>query len=347
MDLNEVSTPIASGLSPSGAVGDAYNLQAVFDGGTNADVKYGAVELYGFDAASRIWKYRRPTADSLPWPRVALLPGALVTQSSSRPVGVAGWFYDNRPLVACMSATPADALAIGQECGTVKDSFALKVGNRGFVIVGVLADSGGRRFALVRPFSSGGGSWSKANTKIVRYGGATPISFYAFNKVEYGTTTDSQEIYGNLPYPGSNDFIFNTSGLLDLDIDAGWGTAYDVYTTIKLQFYGFDYSLDLDNMTWDNRPTTGPRIADMSISQIHRFDASTHSYGASISSIVAKTNQTEYVADGPINAVSFRAIVSVGISVYYLSTVKKILAYWGDSRYIYQLPTSHPLMPPV
>jgi len=136
-----------------------YNSKVIFDdSGHNADCKYGVAEKYAWDTVKRMYSVRRPASDSIQPALCVIFPGAMLESNAALPVAVAAFEKDSRPVLASVRSD-SDAPAIGSNLGTVAGQWGLKVGNTGFVCVGISIDegAGGRRFVYVRPSGGGGG----------------------------------------------------------------------------------------------------------------------------------------------------------------------------------------------
>lgn len=140
--------------SPAGP-GTVYTTSAILGGSYDADCSYGVGEVYGREGDGTL-QLRRPSANNQPWQICAVLPGAEIVRSSTYPYRVAAFEQDARPVIVSIT-DDSDAPTIGSMLGTVAGSWKLKVGNYGFICVGIIEDagkgSGGRRRVYARPFS--------------------------------------------------------------------------------------------------------------------------------------------------------------------------------------------------
>lgn len=161
---------------PTVAQDTVYNYLVIFDDtGHNADVRHGIAEMFEWNKDRLQHKVRRPTADNLSWSLCVGFPGARVSSDADKPLKVAAFMRDNRPVIAGLTAD-SDVPTLGCSLGTVKDKWGLKVGNTGFVCTGVINDTAGARYVYVRPVGGGGGgAFSLAQATADGTGGTVKV----------------------------------------------------------------------------------------------------------------------------------------------------------------------------
>lgn len=150
-------------VAPAIVSRNPYTTAVILDGAVNCGVQYGVAEVYGWSSTDRVPKVRRPTADSLLPPRLAIFPGAEIDASADLRINAADFSQNTLPVLVAVDAS-STAPALGDSIGTLADSWAMKVGNTGFVVTGVVSTS----LVYIRPAGGGGGGGGPATLLVVQ-----------------------------------------------------------------------------------------------------------------------------------------------------------------------------------
>lgn len=141
--------------APALAVQLPYRAAVIMDDSIDCDTLYGVAEIHDYDSATQNPKVRRPTTDSIPAPACVVFPGSKIAHSATARVEAADFSRDSKPVLVTLD-TSSSAPAIGNTVGTMAGSWGMKVGNFGFVVVGI-AHNSSPYVVYVRPAGAGGG----------------------------------------------------------------------------------------------------------------------------------------------------------------------------------------------
>jgi hypothetical protein len=212
-------TPQTNALQPS-----KYNVRAFLKAGQTTSVAYSVYEIESFDTDKKHYVVVRPTEDSIPQAQLLIGPG--------HPVEAGKPFMATQTTDATTAAADTgQTVDVGDDIGTQKDSYKLKVDNTGFKALRYESAEGR---CLVRPFSSGGGF------SLTSFLNTTTLTVTATNVILGGTTliTDKVSIAGLPDITTGLSMSIAGACATTIDVTVSQNTSSGVRTTTAyLLFY--------------------------------------------------------------------------------------------------------------